>query len=459
VSTGLWTGVTCEGNASVHLEDIHVSGNNTHGIEVWGDALLTDCSVENSDEGMRVMSGGATVQSAHIQYCDYGFVAAATSGLLFESSTIEDCSVGVYMFNWNFSPSEPATFSDLTIENCELGMDISTYAPVTEWADVDDCHFRDCDDGLYLGNFKGSVTRCDFIDIYDTALELSSSHAVASIGGAGEGNLFLNVDGIGLHLASEAQATVEDNEFHYVLGTAIQCETGTDGTTIRDCIVDGTGGCFQGIYTDVPAEINLIRDCQIRDYAFTGGVPIPRGANIYWRTADLGNYSDWGYNNFQNTGKDLMYRGPSGTTEWLPAQGNWWGEAPPNFYQSFGGNLRDYIDYSNWLPEPPAGAPPAPPCEPVLPVKLAITSVFPNPAAEAVRFSLTLPGDGLVHVAVWDLQGRLVKDIVKAKYPAGTHVFEWDGIDEFGAAAPAGTYVCRLQSSSACVTRRFVLVQ
>jgi hypothetical protein len=271
------------------------------------------------------------------------------------------------------------------------------------------------------------------------------------------------VDGIGIHLDSGARATVRNNEFYNVLGTGIQCETGIGGTEIRDCVFDGSGGCFEGIVTRESGTVVEIRECTLRDYNL-GGFPAPRAVYVNDHTAWLGYWDDLdvddpGNNSFANTGFNLYYTGPPGTPpQYLRAQLNWWGSDPPDPW-GFAGSWRDYIIYAPWLGGPPRGAPPAPGDGPAVPGQVVLSGVSPNPATGTVQFSYELPTKGSAELAVWDLAGRRVRTMIRGELPAVTGTADWDGTDEAGTPTASGPYVCRLRSTAGEATRRFVFMR
>lgn len=74
-----------------------------------------------------------------------------------------------------------------------------------------------------------------------------------------------------------------------------------------------------------------------------------------------------------------------------------------------------------------------------------VLTAAPNPFNPRVEISFTLPGaTGGVRLTVFDLAGRLVRDLAVGALPAGSQTFTWDGQDQDGHAVPSGSYFCRL---------------
>jgi hypothetical protein len=83
----------------------------------------------------------------------------------------------------------------------------------------------------------------------------------------------------------------------------------------------------------------------------------------------------------------------------------------------------------------------------------------PNPGRGRVRLSYVLPEPGDVELAVYDLQGRLVRALADGARPAGRYRAVWDRLDGDGMRAAAGIYIVRLATPDAQLTRKLVLTQ
>jgi FlgD Ig-like domain len=90
-----------------------------------------------------------------------------------------------------------------------------------------------------------------------------------------------------------------------------------------------------------------------------------------------------------------------------------------------------------------------------LPAVAELSPVWPNPAREAVAFTLELPQDGRIEWGIWDAQGRLIQE-QRAEFGAGRHTFRWDGMRRDGVRAVAGIYFVRVRAGDETFTRRFI---
>ena len=88
---------------------------------------------------------------------------------------------------------------------------------------------------------------------------------------------------------------------------------------------------------------------------------------------------------------------------------------------------------------------------------------YPNPFNPATTLAFDLPAPSDVRLAVYDLQGRLVKTVAAGRYEAGRHSAVWDGSDDAGNPVSSGVYFYRLTVQNGAVpfvqTRKMLLVR
>jgi hypothetical protein len=84
-----------------------------------------------------------------------------------------------------------------------------------------------------------------------------------------------------------------------------------------------------------------------------------------------------------------------------------------------------------------------------------------NPIGASATFHLEVPSGGRspVAVRVFDVRGRLVRDVVAGRLPAGAHAVDWDGRDGSGRPVPAGVYFVRARIAGYAATARLVKVE
>lgn len=83
----------------------------------------------------------------------------------------------------------------------------------------------------------------------------------------------------------------------------------------------------------------------------------------------------------------------------------------------------------------------------------------PNPFNPSTEIRFSLPADGPVDIAVFDLAGRRVRTLVAGTLPAGDHEARWNGQDDGGEALPSGLYVYRVTTAGQTLARKMMLVR
>jgi hypothetical protein len=100
-----------------------------------------------------------------------------------------------------------------------------------------------------------------------------------------------------------------------------------------------------------------------------------------------------------------------------------------------------------------------------LPKAFELYQNFPNPLLATTPSQLgttihfALPKPELVSVKIYDILGKLVKNLVDQPLPAGPHHLVWRGDGDNGEAAVSGLYFVRLQAGSAVKVQRIVLLR
>ncbi len=73
---------------------------------------------------------------------------------------------------------------------------------------------------------------------------------------------------------------------------------------------------------------------------------------------------------------------------------------------------------------------------------------FPNPFNPITTIRFDLPEPATIRIAIFNVRGKLVKELLNASRKSGHHFVEWDGKDQAGTLVSAGIYFCRLEAKS-----------
>jgi hypothetical protein len=103
------------------------------------------------------------------------------------------------------------------------------------------------------------------------------------------------------------------------------------------------------------------------------------------------------------------------------------------------------------------------PAAPLLPQKLALSPSYPNPFAVSknapARIPYALPAESEVRLQVFDMLGRLTREIVRARQAAGTYEAFWDGRNALGGPVTSGIYFVVLNAGAQIKTQKIVVTR
>ncbi len=89
----------------------------------------------------------------------------------------------------------------------------------------------------------------------------------------------------------------------------------------------------------------------------------------------------------------------------------------------------------------------------------SIAQNYPNPFSGSTDIAFELESEARVRIGVYDVRGRLVRNLVDGRFSPDRHVVVWDGRDDHGHPAAGGVYFYRLESGSRTQTRKMVRVR
>jgi concanavalin A-like lectin/glucanase superfamily protein/HYDIN/CFA65/VesB family protein/CARDB protein/flagellar hook capping protein FlgD len=90
---------------------------------------------------------------------------------------------------------------------------------------------------------------------------------------------------------------------------------------------------------------------------------------------------------------------------------------------------------------------------------LTLGPFAPNPAGSEVGIRYGLPKTALVSIRIFDVQGRLVRQLRDSVEPAGYHEARWDGRSSAGGRVASGIYFLRLEVGGRKLSGRIVMLK
>lgn len=91
--------------------------------------------------------------------------------------------------------------------------------------------------------------------------------------------------------------------------------------------------------------------------------------------------------------------------------------------------------------------------------RVALNQNFPNPFNPITTIEFVLAEREDVTLRIYDVGGRLVRELIRGSVDAGVTTVQWDGRNSIGAPAASGVYLYRLETSSESTTRRMTLLK
>ena len=94
-----------------------------------------------------------------------------------------------------------------------------------------------------------------------------------------------------------------------------------------------------------------------------------------------------------------------------------------------------------------------------VPERFMLGQNYPNPFNPATRIEYDLAEPGSVHLAVYDVTGRLVQTLVEQRQVPGRYTVRWDGRDERGESVASGLYIYRIEAGLYRQSRAMMLLK
>ncbi|MBM3320021.1 MAG: choice-of-anchor D domain-containing protein [Candidatus Eisenbacteria bacterium] len=89
--------------------------------------------------------------------------------------------------------------------------------------------------------------------------------------------------------------------------------------------------------------------------------------------------------------------------------------------------------------------------------RFALERPFPNPARDGTTIRFAIPETENIQLQLFNIEGRLVRDLASGSLEAGEHIASWDGKDARGRRAAPGVYFFRLDRMGETRTARVVV--
>ena len=95
----------------------------------------------------------------------------------------------------------------------------------------------------------------------------------------------------------------------------------------------------------------------------------------------------------------------------------------------------------------------------VNPSQFKVGQNYPNPFNPLTAIDYSIPKDGLVDITVYDMKGRVVKNLINRYESSGYKTVEWNGTNSNGSPVSAGMYIYSIKFGSNIRNNKMVLLK
>ncbi|MCG6913656.1 T9SS type A sorting domain-containing protein [bacterium BMS3Abin03] len=95
----------------------------------------------------------------------------------------------------------------------------------------------------------------------------------------------------------------------------------------------------------------------------------------------------------------------------------------------------------------------------LLPNRFSISQNYPNPFNPETRIQYYIPERSIVKMQIYDITGRLVKNLSDMEQDAGSHIVEWSGKDNSGHKVASGIYFLKFTAGAYTNTVKMMLLK
>jgi hypothetical protein len=94
-----------------------------------------------------------------------------------------------------------------------------------------------------------------------------------------------------------------------------------------------------------------------------------------------------------------------------------------------------------------------------LPNKFEISSVYPNPFNPLTQIDYSIANPGFVKVRIFNIQGKLVRDLSNEYKNNGLHTLQWNAENNYGDKVSSGVYFVILETENIMTSRKILLMK
>ena len=94
-----------------------------------------------------------------------------------------------------------------------------------------------------------------------------------------------------------------------------------------------------------------------------------------------------------------------------------------------------------------------------IPISDNILNNYPNPFNPITTLRYDLPNNGFVNITVYDMMGRVIKNLINTHQTAGYKTIQWNATNNQGEPVSAGVYLYKIQAGDFVDTKKMIFLK
>jgi len=94
-----------------------------------------------------------------------------------------------------------------------------------------------------------------------------------------------------------------------------------------------------------------------------------------------------------------------------------------------------------------------------IPSQFTVSQNYPNPFNPTTKLQFQIPNSGKVRLNIYDINGRLVKEVFSGEKDAGLHTLDWNAKDLNGKQVASGVYFYSVQFNNTLLTKKMIYLK
>ena len=95
----------------------------------------------------------------------------------------------------------------------------------------------------------------------------------------------------------------------------------------------------------------------------------------------------------------------------------------------------------------------------MIPSEYSISQNYPNPFNPITTLQYDLPEESFVNVAIYDMLGNVVNNLVNTNQSSGYKSVQWNATNNQGEPVSAGVYLYKIQAGDFVDTKKMILLK